>query len=51
LGPEETDDANFGTIEEGVWTAWAVITDADRRGYTTGSVTWAVKWFPVHGLP
>jgi hypothetical protein len=51
LSATETGDPNFGTVEEGVWTAWAVITDADGRTFTTGSVIWVVKWFPVHGLP
>ena len=51
LSSAETGDPDFGTIEEGVWTAWAVITDSERRVFTTGSVTWVVKWFPVHGLP
>jgi hypothetical protein len=51
LSAAETGDPDFGTIEEGVWTAWAVITDSESRTFTTGSVTWVVKWFPVHGLP
>ena len=51
LSAAETGDPNFGTIEEGIWTAWAVITDSEGRTFTTGSITWVVKWFPVHGLP
>ncbi len=51
LSASETGDPNFGTTEEGVWTAWAVITDNDGTVFKTGSVTWVVKWFPVHGLP
>ena len=51
LSASETGDPDFGTIEEGVWTAWAVITDNEGRIFTTGSATWVVKWFPVHGLP
>ena len=51
LTPVDAGDPNFGTIENGVWTAWAIITDSAGRIYTTASVTWNVAWFPVHGRP
>jgi hypothetical protein len=51
LGPDDAGDPDFGTTEEGIWTAWAQITDRDGRSFSTGSITWVVKWFPVHGLP
>jgi hypothetical protein len=44
-------DPNFGTTEEGTWTAWADITDAGGRTYRTLSATWEVSWYPVHGRP
>ena len=42
---------NFGTTEEGTWTAWAEITDVAGRTYRTVSATWDVSWYPVHGRP
>jgi hypothetical protein len=44
-------DTAFGTTEEGTWTAWATISDAAGKNFQTGSVTWEVSWYPVHGRP
>jgi hypothetical protein len=51
IDPASTGDAAFGTTEEGTWTAWATISDATGKNYQTGSVTWEVSWYPVHGRP
>ena len=51
LTPAIASNPNFGTTEEGVWTAWADITDSAGRTYHTPSVTWEVSWHPVHGRP
>lgn len=49
--PENTGDINFGTTEEGTWTAWADLRDGFSQTFQTPSVTWEVAWHPVHGLP
>lgn len=51
LTPADVLEPNFGTTEEGTWTAWAEITDAVGATYTTNVVTWDVSWYPVHGRP
>ncbi len=51
ITPLSTNDPNFGTAEEGTWTAWGVITDAAGAMYRTASVSWDVAWYPVHGRP
>jgi hypothetical protein len=49
--PENSGDLNFGTTEEGIWTAWADLTDDFGQTYRTSSVVWEVAWHPVHGRP
>jgi hypothetical protein len=49
--PENSGDLNFGTTEEGVWTAWADLTDSSGQTYRTPSVVWEVAWHPVHARP
>jgi len=51
LSPAAASNPNFGTTEEGVWSAWVDITDTAGRTYRTPSVTWEVSWHPVHGRP
>lgn len=51
LTPLSAGDPNFGTTEEGTWTAWGVITDAAGAMFRTASVSWDVDWYPVHGRP
>lgn len=51
LTPPSAGDPNFGTTEEGTWTAWGVITDAAGAMFRTASVSWDVDWYPVHGRP
>ena len=51
LTPASSNDPDFGTTEEGTWTAWAIITDAAGRVFRTTSITWEVSWHPVHGRP
>jgi len=51
ITPLSVNDSNFGTAEEGTWTAWGVITDAAGAMYRTASVSWDVAWYPVHGRP
>ena len=51
LTPASASIPNFGTTEEGTWTAWAVITDLAGRTFRTTSITWEVSWHPVHGRP
>lgn len=49
--PENSGDLNFGTTEEGIWTAWAELQDSTGQTYQTGSSIWEVAWHPVHGRP
>jgi len=49
--PQNSGDINFGTTEQGIWTAWADLTDSAGRTYRTSSVIWEVAWHPVHGQP
>ena len=49
--PENSGDLNFGTTEEGIWTAWADLTDDFGQTYQTPSAVWEVAWHPVHGRP
>jgi hypothetical protein len=49
--PESSGDLNFGTNEEGSWTAWAELQDSSGQIYQTASVVWEVAWYPVHGQP
>jgi PKD repeat protein len=49
--PQNSGDINFGTTEQGIWTAWSDLTDSAGRTYRTSSVTWEVAWHPVHGRP
>jgi hypothetical protein len=49
--PENSGDINFGTTEEGIWTAWAELQDSSGQTYQTPSVIWEVAWHPVHGRP
>lgn len=51
LTPMSASDPDFGTTEEGTWTAWAMITDMAGRSSRTNSITWDVSWHPVHGRP
>jgi hypothetical protein len=51
LTPAEVGNQDFGTTEEGTWTAWAVVTDSAGRTFRTASATWEVSWHPVHGRP
>jgi len=51
LTPQSAGDLDFGTTEEGTWTAWGVITDAAGAIFRTASVRWDVSWYPVHGRP
>lgn len=49
--PQNSGDIYFGTTEQGIWTAWADLTDSAGRTYRTSSMIWEVAWYPVHGLP
>jgi hypothetical protein len=49
--PESSGDLNFGTTEEGSWTAWAELQDSSGQTYQTASAVWEVAWYPVHGRP
>jgi hypothetical protein len=49
--PENSGDLNFGTTEEGIWTAWADLQDSSGQTYRTASAVWEVAWHPVHGRP
>ncbi|MCX6053627.1 MAG: hypothetical protein NTZ74_01695 [Chloroflexi bacterium] len=49
--PENSGDENFGTTEEGSWTAWATLQDSAGHFYETGGAVWEVVWHPVHALP
>jgi hypothetical protein len=49
--PENSGDHNFGTTEEGIWTAWADLQDSSGQNYRTVSAVWEVAWHPVHGRP
>lgn len=49
--PENSGDPNFGTTEEGSWTAWVELQDSSGQTYQTTSVVWEVAWYPVHGRP
>jgi hypothetical protein len=49
--PENSGDLNFGTTEEGIWTAWADFRDSSGQTYRTASSVWEVAWHPVHGRP
>lgn len=49
--PESSGNLNFGTTEEGSWTAWAELQDSSGQTYQTASVVWEVAWYPVHGRP
>ena len=51
LTPQIAANPDFGTTEEGTWTAWGVITDAAGTVFRTASVSWDVSWYPVHGRP
>ncbi|RPJ39595.1 MAG: hypothetical protein EHM21_15535 [Chloroflexi bacterium] len=51
LTPVSTGDPNFGTTAEGIWTAWANLTDSAGRTFRTISIPWDVSWHPVHGRP
>lgn len=51
LSPAVAGDPNLGVTEKGTWTAWVDVQDAGGRIYRTGSVTWEVSWYPVHGRP
>jgi hypothetical protein len=51
ITPESSGDLNFGTTEEGSWTAWAELQDSSGQTYQTVSVVWEVAWYPVHGRP
>jgi hypothetical protein len=51
VSPTVANDLNFGTTVEGVWSAWAVISDSAGRSFRTNTITWDVSWHPVHGRP
>jgi hypothetical protein len=51
ITPENSGDLNFGTTEEGIWTAWADLQDSYGQTYRTASAVWEVAWHPVHGRP
>ena len=51
LSPSAAGIPDFGATEKGVWTAWAIVTDAASRTFRTPSATWEVAWYPVHGRP
>lgn len=51
LTPLSANNPDFGTTEEGTWTAWGVMTDAAGAVFRTASVHWDVSWYPVHGRP
>jgi hypothetical protein len=51
LAPAAAGEPNLGVTEKGTWTAWVDLQDAGGRTYRTGSVTWEVSWYPVHGRP
>ena len=51
LTPADAGDPYLGTIEQGTWSAWALITDDGGSVFQTEAVYWEVAWVPVHALP
>ena len=44
-------DPDFGTTDEGTWTAWIEASDSVGTTATSASVTWEVGWYPSHETP
>ena len=44
-------DSDFGTTEEGIWSAWIEASDSVGTTATSASVTWEVGWYPSHETP
>ena len=44
-------DPDFGTTQEGTWTAWIEASDSVGTTATSASVTWEVGWYPLHETP
>ena len=44
-------DPDFGTTEEGTWTAWIEASDSVGTTATSASATWEVGWYPSHETP
>ena len=44
-------DPDFGTTNEGAWTAWIEASDSVGTTATSASVTWEVGWYPSHETP
>ena len=44
-------DPDFGTTEEGIWSAWIEASDSVGTTATSASVTWEVGWYPSHETP
>jgi len=42
---------NFGCDEEGIWEAWFEVTDGSGNRATSTTITWAVNFPRVHGIP
>jgi len=42
---------DFGTTQEGTWTAWIEASDSVGTTATSTSVTWDVGWYPSHETP
>ena len=44
-------DPDFGTTDEGTWTAWIEASDSVGTTAASASVTWEVGWYPSHETP
>ena len=44
-------DPDFGTTDEGTWTAWIEASDSVGTTAISASVTWEVGWYPSHETP
>jgi len=44
-------DPDFGTTDEGTWSAWIEASDSVGTTATSASVTWEVGWYPSHETP
>jgi len=48
---DDASDDDFGTTEQGSWTAWIEASDTSGNTATSSSVVWDVSWYPVHESP
>jgi hypothetical protein len=51
LDATQAGNPSFGTDEEGIWQAWALLVDAAGQTTVSPVISWQVNWYPVHGGP